>query len=81
MLNRIGAVVASATLITVGTLALSGAALIRSESNLGASKVDYRQEHSSMSFLSDRAILNFPVIANLNKPNAQFWFCVTNGCY
>ncbi|MBD1893190.1 hypothetical protein [Coleofasciculus sp. FACHB-129] len=80
MLNRIGAVAASATLITVGTLALSGAALIRSESNQGASKVDYGQEHSSMSSLSDRSNLNVPAIADLNKPNVLFWFCGTNGC-
>ena len=85
MLNRIGAVAASATLITVGTFALSGAALLRSDSNLSASKVDYGQEHSSMSSLSDRSNLNVPVSSsaiadfgsklNLQQPKAFFcWY-------
>ncbi|MBD2743798.1 hypothetical protein [Coleofasciculus sp. FACHB-1120] len=76
MLNRIGAVAASATLITVGTLALSGAALLRSEPKLGASKVDYGQEHSSMPSSSDRFSFSLPTLDNLSKPNA--FFCSSN---
>lgn len=81
MLNRTGKVVASATLITVSTLAFSGIALIRGGSNLSASNVDYGQEHSSMSFLSDRFNSSLPTINNLSKPNA--FFCSSNWlrCY
>jgi hypothetical protein len=81
MLNRIGAVAASATLITVGTFALSGAALLRSESNVSASKVDYGQEHSSMSSVSDRSNFSLPAIPNLSKPNTYFMYCSWNGCF
>jgi hypothetical protein len=80
MLNRIGAVAASATLITVGTLALSGAALLRSEPNLSASKVDYGQEHSSMSSLSERFNSSLPRITDLSKPNAGFCWFYYNWC-
>lgn len=76
MLNRIGAVVASATLITVGTLAFSSAAPLRGESNLSSSNVDYGQGHSSMSLLSDRFNSSLPAITDLSKPNAYFcWYC------
>lgn len=81
MLNRIGAVATSATLITVGTLALSGAALLRSEPNLGASKVDYGQEHSSMFSLSDRSNFSLPAIPNLSEPNTYFGYCILNRCW
>lgn len=80
MLNRTSKIVASVTLITVSTLAFSGAALIRGQSNLNASNVDYGQGHSSISLLSDRSNLNVPAIADLSNPNAWFWFCPTNGC-
>jgi hypothetical protein len=80
MLNRIGAVVASASLITVSTLAFSGVALVRGGSNLSASNVDYGQEHSSMSFLSDRSNFTLPAIPNLSEPNTYFRWCTFNGC-
>ena len=81
MLNRTGKVVASATLITVSTLAFSSAALIRSESNLSATNVDYGQERSSMSFLSDRSNFTLPEIPNLSEPNTYFRWCLFNGCF
>lgn len=80
MLNRTGKLVASATLIAVGTLAFSGVALLRGESNLSASNVDYGQEHSSLSFLSDRSNLNVPAIPNLSEPNTHFFLCLVNRC-
>lgn len=81
MLNRTGKVVASATLITVSTLAFSSAALIRGQSNLNANKIDFGLEHSSMSFLSNRFNSSLPKITDLSKPNASFWWCIFNGCY
>ncbi|MEW6491272.1 MAG: hypothetical protein AB1589_01790 [Cyanobacteriota bacterium] len=81
MLNRISTVVASATLITVGTLAFSSAARVGGESNLSASNVDYGQEHSSMSLLSDPSNLSLPAIPNLSKPNTYFNYCILNWCW
>lgn len=81
MLNRVGAVVASATLITVGTLAFSSAAPLRGESNLNSSNVDYGQGHSSMSFLRDRSNFSLPAIPNLSEPNTYFRYCPWNGCF
>lgn len=80
MLNRTGKVVASATLITVGTLAFSGVALLRGESNLSATNVDYGQERSSMSFLSDHFNSSLPRITDLSKPNAGFCWFYYNWC-
>jgi hypothetical protein len=81
MLNRTGKFVASATLITVSTLAFSSAALVRGQSNLNANKIDFGLEPSSMSFLSNRFNSSLPKIADLSKPNALFGFCATNGCF
>lgn len=67
MLNRTGKVVVSATLITVSTLAFFSAALIRGQSNLNASNVDYEQEHTS------NVIANFGSLANPQQPKA--WSC------
>jgi hypothetical protein len=84
MLNRIGAVVASASLITVSTLAFSGVALValvRGGSNLIASNADYEQEHSFMSLLSDRFNSSLPKIADLSKPSTHFCYFYWNWCY
>lgn len=80
MLKPIGTVVASATLITVSTLAFSSGAPLRGESNLSSSNVDYGQGHSSISLLSDRFNSSLPRITDLSKPNAGFCWFYYNWC-
>lgn len=78
MFNRIGTLAASATLIAIGTLALSGATLTRSESSLNGNQVDNEQEHSLLSSISDLSNLNISEISDLSKPNTAFcwrWRC------
>lgn len=81
MLNRTGKVVASATLITVSTLAFSSAALIRGQSNLNANKIDFGLEHSSMS-ITAQAMANLGSFANPQQPKAYFcWGQVWLRCH
>ncbi|GAB4230148.1 MAG: hypothetical protein Kow00121_59000 [Elainellaceae cyanobacterium] len=75
MFNRIGAVAASATLITVGTLTASMAAVINSEANLNANQVSYGQAYSATSSLDDRSnLILSPTSPELNQPVALFCY-------
>lgn len=69
MLNRINALAASATLITVGILAFSGLGSVHpSSKNFG-----YSRGHSLTPFVSDRS--NFlPTSFSLNKPTTLFCY-------
>ncbi|GAB4185551.1 MAG: hypothetical protein Fur006_24110 [Coleofasciculaceae cyanobacterium] len=67
MLNRIGVVVASSTLITLGTVgafSLPKTALVSRESNLNSSNIDYVGS-----------------LADQGKPKAGFCWFYWNWCY
>ena len=78
MFNRTSAVVASATLITVGTFAFLSV-VPGSKFSLGLENTDHEQSASSL-FTSDRSNLKIPTLSNLGEPNAWGRWCIANFC-
>jgi hypothetical protein len=79
MLDRISAVAASATFITVGTLVFPGVVPVNSFS-LSSEDISHEQLHSSL-FASDRFNFSLPTIADLGEPNTYFCYSFFNWCY
>jgi hypothetical protein len=78
MLNRTGAVIASATLVTVGALAFLSV-VPGSKFSLGSENTGHGQSASSL-FTSDRSNLKIPTLSNLSEPNVWGRWCIGNFC-
>jgi hypothetical protein len=79
MLNQIGSIVASATLIAVGTPTLSVTVPLRNEPKLDTNNVSSKQEQ--IFIVSNWFNHSVPTISNLNKPNSYFRYCFWRGCW